>query len=200
MDLFADAGEHVERLARSGGGVAHAIGGDERNAEAARAFDERLVARLLLAVEVPLERGVDVARAEYADGAAKAHRVVDQAHEARSELFELLRRGGALSLGRTQLHPCNEAAEVLVALPGFGEQRVDRAVGGSDLGADVRAQTELFGGHVEARRAIEPVAVDERHGGHVQGGRAGGQFLGLGGPAEEAEGGTGAHFDVAGGH
>ena len=60
--LVADAGEDVEQFALRGDGVGRAVGGDQRDAEAARAVDDGLIARLLFAMVVALEFGVEMVR------------------------------------------------------------------------------------------------------------------------------------------
>ena len=62
--LVADAGEHVERFARFGRGMAHAVGGDQRQTVVPREIDERLVERFFSAIVVALEFDEDVFRAE----------------------------------------------------------------------------------------------------------------------------------------
>jgi hypothetical protein len=53
-----------------------------------------------------------------------------------------------------------------------------------------------LGGQVEAWGAVEAVAIEQGHGGHLLLGANGDQVLGQGSALEEAEGGTGVEFDV----
>ena len=53
-----------------------------------------------------------------------------------------------------------------------------------------------LGGQVEAWGAVEAVAIEQGHGGHMLLGAGGDQVLGQGSAFEEAEGGTGVEFDV----
>ena len=61
------------------------------------------------------------------------------------------------------------------------------AVGAGDFGADVGADAGFFGGHVEARRAGDVVAIEHRQGGEVKLGRARDELFGGGGAFEKAE-------------
>ncbi len=152
---------------RCGGrGVGGAVGGDQRDAETAGAFDDGLVARLLFAMVVALQFGVEVVAAEDVEQALVG--MAGEADEAAGEFGDLFEGGGAFALFGAQLHAGDQAAEVLVAFASFDQQRIGDAVGAGDLGADVRADAGLLGGHVEARRAVDAVAVDDRHGGHAE--------------------------------
>ena len=62
--LVADAGEHVQRFAGIGRGVAHAVGGDERQAMMPREIDEGLIERFFGAIVMALEFNENVLRAE----------------------------------------------------------------------------------------------------------------------------------------
>jgi hypothetical protein len=62
--FVADAGEHIQRLARFGRGVAHTIGGEERQTVMPREIDERLVQRFFGAIVVALEFDKNVPCAE----------------------------------------------------------------------------------------------------------------------------------------
>src|SRR5581483_1758803 len=64
-----------------------------------------------------------------------------------------------------------------------------------DLGSDVRLNSELLCGQMEARGAIHAVAVQQRHGRHAQLGADVHQLLWDGGPLEEAEGRAGMELD-----
>jgi len=55
-----------------------------------------------------------------------------------------------------------------------------------------------LGGEIEARRAVEAVAVEQGHGGHLESGADGDQVLRQSGALEEAESGAGVEFDVQG--
>ena len=66
----------------------------------------------------------------------------------------------------------------MIAGAGFGQQRVAMAVRAGDLGADVRADACFLGRHVEAGRAVDSVAVEERHGGHAEIGAGRDQLFG----------------------
>jgi hypothetical protein len=53
----------------------------------------------------------------------------------------------------------------------------------------------LLGCHVEARRTVDAVAVEQRHGRHVQVGAHGDQILGQRGAFEKTESRAGMEFD-----
>jgi hypothetical protein len=61
--VVADAGEDVEQLALGGRGIGGTVGGDQRDAQPARAFDDGLVGRFFFAL-VALDFGVHVGAAE----------------------------------------------------------------------------------------------------------------------------------------
>ena len=63
-DFMADAGEDVQQFALRGDGVGGIVGGDQWDAEAARALDYRLVVRLFLAVVMALQFGAESVLAE----------------------------------------------------------------------------------------------------------------------------------------
>ena len=78
-DVVADAGEDVEQFALRGRGVGDAVGGDQRDAEAARAIDGGLVVGLLFALVVALEFGVEMARGRrFRAGAGSGWRVMQR--------------------------------------------------------------------------------------------------------------------------
>ena len=62
--MVPNRGEHVQDFAPLPGGIAHAIGRHERQAQTSRYPDGGLVARLFLAIEMPLKLHVDVAAPE----------------------------------------------------------------------------------------------------------------------------------------
>ena len=158
----------------------------------AGALDGGLVVGLFFALVVALEFGVEMLRAEDVEQALVG--MAGEAEESAGEFGDLFEGGGAFALLGAQLHAGDQAAEILVALAGFGEQGVGAAVGAGDLGADVRAETGLLRGHVEARGAVDAVAVDDGHGGHVEAGAGAGEVLGDGGAFEEGESGAGVEF------
>ena len=120
-----------------------------------------------------------------------------EADQAAREFGEFLQRGRAFAFRRAQFHAGDQAAEVLVAFAGFGQQGIGASVGAGDFAADVGAHAGLLGGHVEARRAVDAVAVEQRHGGHVEAARSAGKLFRHAGAFEKAEGGAGVEFDVS---
>jgi hypothetical protein len=133
---------------------------------AARASTVAWLWRLFFALVVALEFGVEMRAAEDIEQALAG--MAGDAEESAGEFGDLFEGGRAFAFFGAQLHAGDEAAEILIALAGFGEQRVGMAVGAGDFGADMGAQSGLFHRHVEARRAVDAVAVDDGHGGHVE--------------------------------
>ena len=155
-----------------------------------------LVMGLFFALVVALEFGVEAMGAEDIEQALVG--MAGDAEEAAGELGDLFEGGGAFAFFGAELHAGDQAAEILVALAGFGQQRVGMAVGAGDLGADVGAESGFFHSHVKARRAVDAVAVDDGHGGHAEPRAGAGEFLGDGGPFEEGESGAGVEVGVHG--
>ncbi len=94
--LVADAGEHVERFAGFGRGVAHAVGGHERQTMLPREIDERLIQSFFSAIEVALEFDEDVLRAEQIEEAGIGSR--SQADQAVAKTWRTLREPPRLRL------------------------------------------------------------------------------------------------------
>jgi hypothetical protein len=111
-----------------------------------------------------------------------------QADEARAVLGDLIQIEGAFALGGAHLHHRDEAREVLVALAVFHEDRQPGAVLQGQLAADERADAGARGGLVEARGAVEAVAVDQRQHGHVEARGFGDERFGLFGGFKKREG------------
>ncbi len=169
--FVADAGEHVERFAGFGRGVAHAVGGHQRQTMMPCEIDEGLIERFFGAIVVALELDEDVFCAEQIEEAGIGAR--GEAYQALGELGELFGRRSALAFFRAHLHAGDQSAQILIAGAIFGQQRITVTVGAGDFGADVRADAGFFRGHVEARGAGDVVAVENREGGEVERGGAG---------------------------
>ena len=60
----------------------------------------------------------------------------------------------------------------------------------------MRSEADFLHGQVKARGAVNPVGVEQGHGGHAQMGANSGQFLGQGCTLEKAESRAGVKFDV----
>ena len=153
------------------------------------ALEDRLVFGLFLAVVMALQFGVDVAASEDVEQALVG--MAGEADQPAREFRELFQGGGAFALLGSQLHAGDQAAEVAVAFARFHQQRIGEPVGAGDLRADVRADSGFLRSHVEARRAVHAVAVDERHGGHAETGAGSREFFGHGRTFEKAEAGAG---------
>jgi hypothetical protein len=141
-----------------------------------------------------LEFGVEVTAAEDVQQAFIG--MARDADKSAGELAELFHCGGALALGGSQLHTGDEAAQVLVALTGFRQKGIRQAVRASDFRTDVGADAGFFRSHVKARRAIDPVAVEQRHGRHAQRRASADKFFRHGSAFKKAETATGVEFNV----
>ena len=192
-DFVADTGEDVQQFALRGDSVGGIVGGDDGDAEAARALNDRLVLRLFLAVVMALQFGAESVLAEDIEQARIGVR--GETDQPAREFGKFLKSGGAFALRRAQFHAGDEAAEVPVAFAGSGQQGVGAAVGAGDFAADVGAHTGLLGCHVETRRAVDAVTVQQRHGGHVEVGACAGKVFRHAGAFEETEGGPRVEFD-----
>src|SRR5262249_11210956 len=117
-------------------------------------------------------------------------------HKAAGVFSDFVFRCGAFSLRRAEFHACQKAAQILVALPGCGEQRIANACCRSDFRSNMRLNAGFLCGKMEPRCAINAVAIEEsdcRHG--VL--RAGAdQFFRQRSAFEEAESGARMKFDV----
>ncbi len=158
--LVMQAGEDVQHLALHTGGVADAVGGDQRKLHAAREFHGGLIARFFVAVEMALQFDVNVVASEDARQAIqsfgrvavfqaaceRAFVATSEADQPFGELSEVLERGGGPFAGlrdfgaRAQFHARDEAAEILIAFARFDQQRVAPAVLRRDFRADVGLQ------------------------------------------------------------
>ena len=192
--LVAHAGENVEQFAPIRRGVGHTIGRNQRDAEPPRALDRRPIAGLLLAVVMALDLGVEVAPSE--DIEQPLVRVARHADQASGEFGEFFQCGRAFAFLGAQFHAGDQAAQVLVAFAGFRQQGIGDAVDAIDLRTDMRADGRLFRRHVEARCAVDPVAVHDGHGRHAEFRARAGQFLGHGSAFQEAEAGARVKLDV----
>jgi len=184
-DVIAHAGEDVKQFALLGSGVGRAVGGDERDAEVARAVDRGLIVGLFFALVVALQLGVKMLASEDIEQSLAG--MARDAQQSARKLGDLGESSGAFALFGAQLHAGDQAAKILVTLAGLGEQRVGMAVGAGDFGTDMGPQSGLLHSHVEPRRAIDPVAIDDGHRRHIESRTSPRKFLGDSGPFEEGE-------------
>ena len=124
----------------------------------------------------------------------------DQRDEPRCVRFDFVPRDAGFAFRGVALRDGQQTGEVAVALAGFDQELERAARGVRELGAHERAQAALYRRAVEARDAVEAVAVREREGPVAQLGRALGQILGVAGPVQEREGAPRAELDVVAGH
>ena len=97
-----------------------------------------------------------------------------EADEARRAGGDFFGRDVAFAFFCAQFHARDQAAEVLVTRLRFDEQGIAPAFRRGDFGTDMGLERELFGGEMEARGAVDAVAVKKRHGPHAAGGANGG--------------------------
>jgi hypothetical protein len=119
-----------------------------------------------------------------------------QADESACILLDLIERRLPFTLCRTHLHPGDKAAEVLIPLAGLDQQRICNSVRARDLRPDVRRDSGLLRREVEARRAVDAVAVHDRHCGHAVLSGCPGELLGERRAFQEGECRTGVKLDV----
>ena len=210
--VLADAREHVEQRAVPARDQLGLVGGERGQAQPRGLAAQPLVARLLRAAQVALQLREDVGAAVDADEPLEAlapgirararqrgrHRTAapaGQADEAARELGQLLERGGAFPLRRAHLHAGQQAAEVLIPLAIFHQQRQPAAVGQRDLRAHQRREAEPVAGAIEPGRAVDAVGVQQRDGGLLEPRRALGQRFGQRRRLEKAEGTPGMQLD-----
>src|SRR5205814_4397231 len=94
-------------------------------------------------------------------------RAAGEADETARRGYEILEADGGLALGRAELGPRDQPAEILPALAILDEHRQPRAVGECELAAHEWSDTRVDRGAMEARRAVDAVTVDERQRRHV---------------------------------
>ena len=138
--LLAQAGEHVEQRAPARQGVAHVVGGDERNAVPVRQRRQGAVESLLGRVEVALQIDVQAAGEEALQAAqdragallvAAPHRLgqgavgtARQADQSLAAPFEILPEGAGLPLRRALLGVGQQPAQVAIA-GALGDQEIE---------------------------------------------------------------------------
>src|SRR5262249_41728355 len=172
-DAMADAGERIQERSLAALGHGRCVAGEEEEPAALRFRAQPLVLRLVLAIQIALELGVDVEATEESPEPVKGapRRFVALAREAMSHRplrasrqadettrvrLEVVPARGAFALDRTHLDPREEAAEIAIALGILHEERQAAAVLHAHLGADQRHKAAARAGALEARRAVAP--------------------------------------------
>ena len=111
---------------------------------------------------------------------------------------------GAVALRGAQLQTRDQPGEVAIAVAILDEHRQARAVVQRQLAADERADARVLRGPVEARRAVDAVAIDERQRRHLEPRGLAHERLRLLGAFEKRERGLRVQFDedvfTGGGH
>src|SRR5262252_1406547 len=152
-DAVADAGERVQERPLPALRHEGRVAGEEEKAAALRFRAQPLVLRLVLAIQIALELGVDVEAAEESHEPVEhtARRFVALLHETMSHRplrasrqtdeatrvrLEVGPARGTFALGRAHLEPREEAAGIAIALGILHEERQAAAVPQAYLGAD----------------------------------------------------------------
>ena len=116
--FVADAGEDIQRFAGFRSGVAHAVGGQEREVAGSGEIKERLVVGFFGAVEMALEFDIDVFCAvDVRDARVGARGEADQAW---GEFGKFFGSCGAFAFLCAHFHSGDQTAEILVAGAAFG--------------------------------------------------------------------------------
>ncbi len=195
--LVAHAGEGVEQVALVFHGVRDAVGCEQRQLQLAGDGDGGLVAMLLIAIVMALEFDEDVVAAEDVDHLL--HSFTAETNQTRGMFGDVFSGGGGaflIAMSGAQFDFGQQAAQVLIALARLGQQRVAEAFGRHHFGADDRAHAGFLRLLVEAHGARKTVAVEQRHGGRAEFGRARDQGFGQRRAFEKTESGAGVQLDV----
>src|SRR5499427_332737 len=151
-DAVTDAGERVQERPLPALRHEGRVAGEEQEPAALRFRAQPLVLRLVLAIQIALELGVDVEATEEphepVEGAARRFvalareamgyrplRAPRQADEAARVRLEVVPARGAFALGRAHLDPREEAAEIAIALGILHKEGQAAAVPQAHLGA-----------------------------------------------------------------
>ncbi len=137
---MADGGERVAEFAIFRGGVAHAIGREQRKIERPGNCDGSAVASFFFPMEMALQLDIHIAAAKNSNqlldllagffdaamlqsGGQRPVRAAGQANEAVGMLFQFFLLDCALTFLRAQLHFGDQSAEILIAGAGGNEKR-----------------------------------------------------------------------------
>src|SRR5438477_3758779 len=107
---------------------------------------------------------------------------------------QLIFRDRPFAFCGAEFHARHQPAEVWIAGASFGEEWIADAGCRSDFGSDVSLNPGFLCREMEARRAVDAVAIEEGHGGHSVFRAGAGEFFGQGSAIEEAERGAGMEF------
>ena len=91
-----------------------------------------------------------------------------EADQAARKFGQLLERRRAFALRRAQLHARDQAAEIAITLARCGEQGIRAPIRAGDFAPDMRAHARLLRRHMEARRAVHAIAIQQSHRRHVE--------------------------------
>ena len=178
--VIADRGENVQRLAIDARGMRDAIRCQQRQVQTPRDFHGCLIARLFIAMQMPLQLDIYIVAPknpaepshtfDSAFDAAAAERMrqraffaARQADEPGGMFRQFFRGDRAFAFRRAQFHARDQAAEILITSPRFGQQRVAEAINGGNFSPDMRANVIFSRSKMKARRAINAIAIQQRH-------------------------------------
>src|SRR5271166_1278354 len=221
-----DTCEHVEQRT-FGAAVADVIGCDKRNVHRFRKRDQLAIKALLVGIEMALQIDMEIFSTEDRTQpitkrkrifAARQHpgertiSTAGQTNQPRSESFEVADFDPARALGgilrgtilvateHLELGGGNHPAEILVAFT-IGREDVEPAVIGQRQLRPNQSLEPLFDRRaIEARRAVEPIAITQRDRVAAKFSRAADEIFGRCGAVKETEGAAGAQLDIIGAH
>ena len=193
--VMPDAGEYVEHFSPLWQRVTDAIGRQQRQIQFSRNLHSRLIARFLFTAQMSLQFHINILAAKkFAQLPHAGDSMVDsstcqgmrqrpflaagQADQPLRSLGDFGSGNITFALGRAQFHPGDEPAKILISLARGHQQRIAPALRGGDFRADMRANGTFFRGQIKTRRAIDSVAIEQRHGRHSVLRAHCGQFLG----------------------
>ena len=149
-----------------------------------RQADGSLVARLLIAIEMPLQFHVNIFSAKNGDEllqslpprlqtallqciGQRAVFIAGEADQSRGMGLQFVEAGWCqFVFRRTQLGGGYQPTEVLVSLARLHQQWIVASFGDSDFRADMCLDSALFGRQVKAGSAVHTIPVKQRHGRH----------------------------------
>ena len=154
--MIPNAGKDVQQLALLRASIAHAIGGQQRQAQSLRNFHSRLIVRFFLPAEMPLEFNINIVPAKH--GAELLHAVdgrfdpssrqgirqgalfsARQANQPLGLRRHLFRKSMTFGFFPSQFHLRDQPAKVLITCTRFDQQGIAPAFRGRHFGAHVSA-------------------------------------------------------------
>ncbi len=178
--VIANRSENVECLPIDTRGVRDAIRSQQRQAQTPRDLDSRLIPRFLIAMQMALQLDIYIVAPknpakpphtfDSAFHAATAQRMSQRAFIAAGKADKPGRMFGQLFSGdrafafrRAQFHARDQTAKILITGPRFCQQRIAKAFNGGNFSPDVCANIIFPRSKMKARRAINPIAIQQPH-------------------------------------